>query len=458
MRVPHTLCALLASLVLATPAIAQEAEALRKELDALRQQMERLTERLQKLEAAPPPAAPTTTAAPAPPAPPVTTTTQAPPPGTPLTAQEILRPRQPFSLYQTRGAGQLLFDIGVAGDFVGNLTQSNVAKAQGGTFSGRENRFFPREIELSLFGQVDPYARAEVRIEAGEEAPGAETGVSLAEATLTLLALPYGTQAKLGQMRTRFGYQNAVHEHDLPWIDRPNVFVRFLGEEGMTEKGLEATWVPDFLPFYLEILGGVFNGDNDVAFGRGTLKDPLVTGRIRTFFELGDEHALQLGVSVAHGHTQDKKQSVLAGFDLRYKYRPEGWLHPLLTITGEALHSRRRVEVLGDPTGAGVLSGEDRIRERFGWYAGAEVQPFRRWAGGVRYDWTEYPTTPGHEWAIEPYITFWPSEFLRFRAAYKHTGRSSRDAFNLDGGSARIVDELLLQATFILGAHPAHPF
>ena len=456
MRLLLTLCVLAVSAIPVAPAFAQEAEALRKELDALRQQIERLTERLQKLEA-PPSTAPAPAATPSPPAPPAGATTQAPPPTPPLTAQEILRPRQPFALYPTRGPGQLLFDIGVAGDFVGNLTQSNVAKANGGTFSGLENRFFPREIELSLFGQVDPYARAEVRIEAGEQAPGAETEVSLAEATLTLLALPYGTQAKLGQMRNRFGYQNVIHEHDLPWIDRPNAFVRFFGEDGLVEKGLEATWVPDFLPFYLEVLGGVFNGDNDVAFGRGTLKDPLVTGRIRTFFELGAEHALQLGVSVAHGDTGDNKESLLTGFDLRYKYRPEGWLHPLLTVTAEALHSRRQVEILTDPTGTGVLVGENRIQERFGWYAGAEVQPFRRWAGGFRYDWTEYPEAPGHEWAIGPYITFWPSEFLRFRAAYKHTSRTSRE-FNLNGGSARTVDELLLQATFILGAHPAHPF
>ena len=110
-----------------------------------------------------------------------------------------------------------------------------------------------------------------MRIEAGEEAPGAETGVSLAEATITLLALPWGTQAKLGQMRNRYGWSNVVHEHDLPWVDRPDVYRIFFGEEGLVEKGGEATWVPDFLPFYLEVLGGVFNGDNETAFGYGRI-------------------------------------------------------------------------------------------------------------------------------------------------------------------------------------------
>ena len=79
----------------------------------------------------------------------------------------------------------------------------------------------------------------------------------------------------------------------------------------------------------------------------------------------------------------------------------------------------------------------------------------------MRYDWSQYPIAVGYEWAVEPYLTFSPSEFLRFRLAYKHTDRSHRDQFNVLGnvnGSGRIVDEILFQATFILGAHPSHPF
>src|SRR5207249_9143792 len=162
--------------------------------------------------------------------------------------------------YQQRGAGHLLFDIGIAGDFVGNLTQKNVEKAQGGTFAGQENRFFPREVELSLFGQIDPYASAVVRIEAGEEARGADTGVHLAEAYVTLLTLPFGTQARFGQMRNRFGYSNEVHEHDLARVVRPNVMRNLFGGEGLQEKGLEMTLVPA-LPSDIEPLGGVFSGD-----------------------------------------------------------------------------------------------------------------------------------------------------------------------------------------------------
>jgi hypothetical protein len=444
---------------LVAPAVAraQDAEALRRELEALKKQQEQyqkaieaLSQRLQKLESQP---APTLAQPPAPSQ--AGPLAQTPPPGqaTPLSPIDLARPRQPFSLYQQRGSGQLLFDIGVAGDFVGNLTQKNVEKANAGTFSGRENRFFPREIELSLFGQIDPYARAEVRIESGEEEPGAETGVTLAEAFIQLLALPYGTQAKLGQMRNRFGWSNVVHEHDLPWVDRPDVYRVFFGEEGLAEKGLEATWVPDFLPFYLEVLGGVFNGDNETAFGFGRLRAPLVTGRVVAFFEPTETMGLQVGVSIANGVTPDRLKSTLLGYDIKYKYRPDGWLHPLLTLGSEGIYSMR--EVTGDEGDPFVRK---QTKDRFGWYGWAEVQPWRQWAFGARYDATQYPSMAGFQWAVEPYLTFMPSEFLRFRAAYKHTERSHRDGFDANGGSGRVVDELLFQATFILGAHPAHRF
>src|SRR5437870_8242928 len=300
--------------LLAPPAVAQEAEALKKEIEQLRKQLESVTERLRRLEAQPAPVTPRLAPPPVPSPTGPPAMAPPPPPGASLT--ELARPRQPFGLYQQRGAGQLLFDIGIAGDFVGNITQKNVEKAQGGSFSGQENRFFPREVELSLFGQIDPYASAVVRIEAGEEARGADTGVHLAEAHVTLLTLPFGTQARFGQVRNRFGYSNEIHEHDLPWVDRPNVMRNFLGGEGLQEKGLEMTLVPD-LPFYIEALAGVFNGDNETAFGRTSLQAPLVTGRLRTFLELGDEHALQLGMSVASGQTGDRNRSTILGWEWR---------------------------------------------------------------------------------------------------------------------------------------------
>jgi len=239
-----------------------------------------------------------------------------------------------------------------------------------------------------------------------------------------------------------------------------------LAKGGLVEKGVEFTWVPP-LPFYLELLGGVFNGDNETAFGLGSIKYPLATGRARTFFELGDFGAIQLGMSVANGLQPDRLNNLILGWDLKYKYVPEGWQHALLTLAGEVLYQMRRVNVLGeDLDGDGVpdTPNEKRTRHRVGWYGYGEVQPVRfgplsRFSLGFRYDWTEYPTNPGHQWAVQPYLSVMPSEFLRFRVGYKHTqGDTPGCCTNTGVGSARIKDELFFQSTFILGAHPAHPF
>ncbi len=456
MRAFVTLCLLLGLVVAHSPVAAQDVQTLRRELEQMREQFEAMkdqyqkaiqamSERLQRVEAQQPMAAQSVAVQ--------------PPSGSQPSLLELARPREPFGLYERRGPGQLLFDMGVVGDFVGNLVQRNAEKAQAGTFAGRENRFFPREIELLLFGQIDPYARGEVRLEAAEEFEDGvrRTEVGLAEANLTLLTLPFGTQLKMGLMRNRFGLLNQLHREALPQPDVPNVLARFLGEEGLAEKGFELSWVPP-LPLYLEALVGAFNGDNETSFGRGSLKAPLVTGRLRTFFEFGDLGAVQFGFSGGSGETQERRRSTLAAFDAKYKLTPEGWRHPLFTLAGEAVYSNRRLDVFGDPDGDGAITGEDRTRKRFGWYAYGEVQPWKRWAGGVRYDWTQFPVNPGDEWAVEPYLAFMPSEFLRFRLAYKHTDRSHRVTGPDDRGSARILDEILFQATFFLGAHTAHPF
>ena len=360
--------------------------------------------------------------------------------------------------------------MGVTGDFAGSLTSKRVEQARVGSLQGEENRVFPREIEVSFFGQIDPYARAEVRVEAGDELEEDGTrslGVELAEANLTLMAIPWGFQPKGGRMRLRWGYLNEFHQHDRPFIDNPNVYVRFFGEEGLVENGAEIAWVAP-TPFTSRPSLAIFDGDNDVAFGGGTLRNPLVTGRLRTFFEPTDTLAIQLGVSAMTGLTTDDKHASYGGVDAKFKYTPESWRHPLLTggrrdllrspeqsrdagldgrrRRGAALMRRRLRQEPTEPAAT-----EFEKRDAYGFYVWTEVQPWRPWVFGLRYDWTEDPSMAGHEWAIGPYISFSTTEFLRFRLGYKHTERSGF-------GSPDTIDELLFQATFILGAHPADLF
>jgi hypothetical protein len=135
------------------PATAQEAEVLRRELEQLKQQLQMMqeqyqraiqdmTDRLQRLEAqpavtAPQPAASALTVAP--PAP----TVAAPLRSSTISALDLARPREPFALYERRGAGQLLFDIGVTGDFAGSLTSKKVEQAHAARSQVRRITFSP---------------------------------------------------------------------------------------------------------------------------------------------------------------------------------------------------------------------------------------------------------------------------------------------------------------------------
>ena len=242
-------------------------------------------------------------------------------------------------------------------------------------------------------------------------------------------------------MRPRFGTLNTVHQDDLPQVDRPNVLARFFGEEGLDgERGIEAFWI---LPFstYHELSVGVFDGDNETAFGRGSLRDPLLIGRWRTFFELEELGGLQLDVSAATGSTVDGHRNTVIGVGGKYKWIGAGSGFPVLTLAAEGLGGFRGVD---------TDSGGDGHVERWGAYAYAQYDVNRRWAAGLRGDWTELPVERGREWALSPYVQFKPSEFLRFRLQYKHTeGR---------GAVERSAEELFLQGSFILGAHPTERF
>jgi hypothetical protein len=368
------------------------------------------------------------------------------------------------------GGRPLLFDLGVAADTVGNVSSARDPQAgQVPTFPGQANRIFPREMEIAVQGAVDPYIRGDVIFEFGQEGQIQNGTVTrsftaeLGEASFTTLSLPWGLQFRGGLVRPQFGLLNHLHAHDLPQTDAPDVLVNFLGQEGLKESGAELSWVPPF-PFYLEFRGGAYNGDSDPSFGGGNIRNPLLIGRAKTFFELGDDHGLQIGASVADGPNSQNSstRSLLAGADFKYKWKPLDQPNTQFILAGEYLfsHQRRQTQVpvdLGLGDGSFVLAPMNQVFNRQGFYVFGDYQLSRRWFFGTRFDWSQFPgitpipaqNQPGaREYAIAPYLTFRLSEFFQLRAEYKHTQRNY----------TKNADEAFLQASFILGTHPPHPW
>src|SRR5436190_11003592 len=135
-------------------------------------------------------------------------------------------------------------DIGVIGDFRG----SYISK-------GTKNfNFFLNETEVSLQAAVDPYARADFFLSFSRDPETGKYGVEVEEGYLTTLSLPARLQLKAGRFRSAVGRLNTVHPHALPFIDMPNAFVNYFGEEGLKDEGLSLSWLLPTKPFYQELI------------------------------------------------------------------------------------------------------------------------------------------------------------------------------------------------------------
>src|SRR6266849_1164789 len=87
--------------------------------------------------------------------------------------------------------------------------------------------------ELGFQAIIDPYARGDFFISFGE------SGVNLEEGFITFTALPGSFVAKVGKMRSAFGKVNTLHNHVLPWVDRPLVTNNLVGgEDGIDDAGV----------------------------------------------------------------------------------------------------------------------------------------------------------------------------------------------------------------------------
>ena len=135
-------------------------------------------------------------------------------------------PAGALPVYGAGVAGSKVFnpDIAVIGDFLGAAGHNPVNPSPA---------FEMHESEASFQAVVDPYARADFFISFGEE------GVTLEEGFMTFTELPGGLLTKVGKMRAAFGKVNSLHNHVLPWTDRPLVTRNLVGgEDGISDAGI----------------------------------------------------------------------------------------------------------------------------------------------------------------------------------------------------------------------------
>ncbi len=331
-------------------------------------------------------------------------------------------------------------DISVIGDFVG---------AAGGNSAPLSATLQPfpslqmHESEVGFQAIIDPYARGDFFISFGEE------GVNLEEGYITFTALPAGVVAKVGKMRSVFGKVNLMHNHVLPWIDRPIVNTNLVGgEDGIDDAGVSIERIlPAPKGIFLEATGQVFRGDSADVFKASQKSDVSTVAHLRGYKDITESTNLDIGLSYARGHNDAGTNSVtplsstdfltqLYGVDATLRWKPlRRSIYHSFVGRSEFIWSQRQEPL--------------REQRAFGFYTSADYQLKRRWFLGGRYDWSDrsrFANVTDKGGSVV--LTYWPSEFSQIRGQYRFTNYAENIKAN----------ELLMQVIFSLGAHGAHPF
>ena len=331
-------------------------------------------------------------------------------------------------------------DISVIGDFISSAGHNPLNSTPS---------FQMHESEVGLQAIVDPYARADFFISFGE------TGVNVEEGFITFTALPAGFVAKAGKIRAAFGKVNALHNHVLPWVDRPLVTQNLVGgEDGINDAGLSFEHIiPAPKNWFLDFTGQTFRGDSADVYTASNKNDVSVVGHLRGYKDLTDNSNLDLGVSYSRGHNLFGSDFItnLYGVDATYHWKPlQRSIYKSFIARSEFIwRQQNQPSPLACQTITCPANTAAGFQRAFGFYASGDFQFARRWFVGGRFDNSDRAFNSHlNDKGGSLVLTYWPSEFAQLRGQYRFT----RYADQFD------ANELLMQIQFALGAHGAHPF
>lgn len=331
--------------------------------------------------------------------------------------------------------------ITVFGNILSRLDDKPVYLENDPALERVDDRTHLREVELDFRAAIDPWADGVVIATFESETPGdftagIEEGYVLLKKLPIFDAAPAGLKLKVGRFRPEFGRYNFIHLHDLPQPSYPRALGNFLGEEGFVQEGLSGQF---FVP-----LGGessTLEATLALLDGGGLPLAEDVPGsqvaslaHLKWFTDLGDTSNVELGLS---GYESDSDHQLL-GLDATYKWKPfSGGEWRSFLLGAELFQARLDDPALGD--------------DPQGYFAWTQYQFDRNLYLGLRYDHAEELADASLSTDTSgAYLTYYTTEFLRFRLGLEH---SESDVPELDG-----LDTALLELNFVYGSHPVEPY
>jgi len=345
-----------------------------------------------------------------------------------LQIQDQMQTNQPQQPQQQRSTLSFNPDIGVIGDF----------RASYNSIGKRNIEAYLNETEISLQAAVDPYLRADFFLSFGRDPETKKYGVEVEEGYLTTLSLPAQLQLRLGKFREAVGRINPVHPHALPFIDMPNAYVNYFGEEGLNDEGLSLSWLVPNKKFYQELTFQATSGlSESPIFYRGDNNRFLYLGHLKNFFTLTDNATLELGVTGITGPNDSSRTTSIAAADLTYKWKPVQMnTYRSLTWQNEFYYGH-----------ANYL--QNVPMNSFGLYSMLQYQIAKRWFLTGRYDYGQKPFNKTiEEQAYSLTAGWYATEFSKLEWEAKTTDDNINTRFY----------QVWLRWIFVIGAHGAHQY
>jgi hypothetical protein len=338
-----------------------------------------------------------------------------------------------------------------------------------------EQGFNVRATEFVFSGAVDPYFDATARFVVADE------DIETEEVYFNTRSLPAGLRLKGGKFKSDFGYINRQHPHQWDFVDQNLAYLNLLGEEGLTDKGVQLTWLPAW-PVYTRFGLEAFQGEQE-RFGSfiddeaerednnlsAREEGPrLFVGYVNLAPDIGYDKALRLGASLAYNsqhqeiHHEPAEHALegdatLWGLDAVLTHdAPRDYGAGDWKLQAEYLYEIKDLEVMSGPEAGNDLDFKTDGLYVQGWYGFAP-----RWQLGLRYDVLGLTNeVSGAEnadfdssdrWTAA--LTWSPTEFSRFRLQW-----ATAHILSNDEGDKEDFNYLYLQYILSLGTHGAHSF
>jgi hypothetical protein len=201
----------------------------------------------------------------------------------------------------------------------------------------RKIRFIPiRWLRLGSTAAIDEAAFALAYASPAVRKLARESGVDLEEGFITFTSLPGGLLTKVGKMRAAFGKVNSLHNHVLPWADRPLVINNLVGgEDGISDAGISVARLIPNPWLFLEATGQVFRGDSgpdeQPLYRASERSDLSYVGHLRAYQDINENSNLDFGGSFSQGHNglsngnqidPGTLTTQLWGLDATYRWKP----------------------------------------------------------------------------------------------------------------------------------------